>query len=313
VWSQFSTVSAFEVGFEDCDALYLQYLNASYRLLQIHFHSPSEHSVGGGYYAAEAHLVHTHIDTGALLVLGVFLNAAPDGFNITGNSVLAKLWAAGGGNTARGMETRVNSTESINPYLSLLPGSTAHFTYNGSLTTPPCSENVRWIVYRDPVPISSTDLKILRDAAAALNITIVSGEGNNNRVPAQALNDRTVYFVPAHHSTEPHSHVPKPKPPPAVSIPSLNMGRSPPSAFPVWLALAGCVIAAAAVMCSSAVYVLLLRAEHRLHKEMHTRYNEMYAATHNASMSTDMDDRSVKSAAQFWDVMYPLSSEESRT
>ena len=60
-----------------CNNLQLSYQSTQYNLVQIHFHTPSEHTFGGGYYDAEAHLVHQNpLNTKQYLVLGVMLQAS---------------------------------------------------------------------------------------------------------------------------------------------------------------------------------------------------------------------------------------------
>lgn len=211
-WAQFSNNYTYEVGFieskEDiyCQNLYVTYGDAQFYLSQIHFHSPSEHSIGGGYFAAEAHLVHENPVTMQKLVLGVFMQqAAYDNMAPSNNSFLNQLWTAGGEATLAGEEVFIHdlvSTASpsavlakLNPYTQFLPARTTHYQYNGSLTVPPCSENVQWIVFDQPVPISSDDLRILRSAIGALKTAKLSPDGNSNRVPSQALNGRSVYRV----------------------------------------------------------------------------------------------------------------------
>jgi hypothetical protein len=103
------------------------------------------------------------------------------------------MWNAGGADTIRGVETAVrNNPVPLNPYTSFLPGRQTHYMYNGSLTTPPCTEGVQWLVYDQPVAISRDDLYILRSAIATLPHNVVSSTGNNNRNPARPLNNRPV-------------------------------------------------------------------------------------------------------------------------
>ena len=102
-------------------------------LLQFHFHTPSEHALDGNRLAMEAHLVHRDTETGALAVLGVLMRSD------AGASPNACLAAA----LAYGPEVGavVDAPVRVNP-AALLPSARTFFEYRGSLTTPPCSEEV---------------------------------------------------------------------------------------------------------------------------------------------------------------------------
>lgn len=116
--------------------------NDHYQLVQFHFHKPSEEAIEGRHYAMVAHLVHR--DTkGSLAVVAVLLKAGPD------NPLIEKLW----NNVPRekGHEETLH-TVTVSPG-QLLPVNRAYFTFTGSLTTPPCSEGVRWFVLETPTTI----------------------------------------------------------------------------------------------------------------------------------------------------------------
>jgi carbonic anhydrase len=191
-WEQGANDHAFEVSFsaEGCSNLKVVYENTSYTFLQYHFHSPSEHTVAGAYFSAEAHMVHKSA-AGKLLVIGVFLQEAQSSFPLPNNSFLNIVW---GGRSIRDISMNKSYVHdvAVNPYTSFTPGSLKQFVYEGSLTTPPCSEHVQWLVYTEPVFISSDDIRILRGAAAAFKWgNALSGAGDNNR-PVQPLNGRVV-------------------------------------------------------------------------------------------------------------------------
>ncbi|MBB4232877.1 carbonic anhydrase [Rhizobium mongolense] len=118
-----------------------------YELVQYHFHAPSEHLVEGKNFPMEAHFVHKHAETGALGVLGVFL--VPGATNAT----FSTLAAAFPQNT--GEETALPDVEPS----KMLPASLTYWAYEGSLTTPPCSEIVDWIIAKEPVEVDAADIK----------------------------------------------------------------------------------------------------------------------------------------------------------
>lgn len=116
-----------------------------YELKQFHFHTPSEHRVNGRGYDMELHLVHAAPD-GTLAVIGVFLKRGPT------SKALAPVLAS--------LPNEVNvheEVQSFNP-AAFLPPSRDHYRYVGSLTTPACTEGVKWIVMAQPMTVSDEDM-----------------------------------------------------------------------------------------------------------------------------------------------------------
>ncbi len=114
-----------------------------YKLLQFHFHTPSEHAREGERYAMEVHLVHRNA-SGNLAVVGVLLKRGRQ------NPTLQKVL-----DNVSGSINEVNAAQGVTVNASdLLPQNHQVFHYSGSLTTPPCSENVNWFVMKTPMEIS---------------------------------------------------------------------------------------------------------------------------------------------------------------
>jgi len=118
----------------------------SYALTQFHFHHPSEHLFDGKVFAMEAHFVHAAAD-GGLAVVGVFM--APGRANAAFNKIVSTMPAEEG--------PSVLADPAIDPN-GLLPTRRAYYRYAGSLTTPPCSETVDWLVLADPIEVSEADI-----------------------------------------------------------------------------------------------------------------------------------------------------------
>jgi carbonic anhydrase len=118
----------------------------TYELLQYHFHHPSEHLVDGKRFAMEAHFVHKNVANSDLGVLAVLL--------VPGvvNAAFAQL--AAGFPAQVGTEVTVAMVD-VN---GLLPASLGYWFYEGSLTTPPCSENVDWMLAMLPLEVSEVDI-----------------------------------------------------------------------------------------------------------------------------------------------------------
>ncbi|PDT49631.1 carbonate dehydratase [Sinorhizobium fredii] len=119
----------------------------TYELVQYHFHAPSEHLVDGKNFPMEVHFVHKHAETGALGVLGVFI--VPGKTNATFASLAEKFPRKGGQEVA---------LDAVDPK-GLLPSSLKYWAYEGSLTTPPCSEIVDWMVAMEPIEVDPADIK----------------------------------------------------------------------------------------------------------------------------------------------------------
>lgn len=142
-----------------------------YKLVQFHFHTPSEEKVDGKAYPLVAHLVHKSAE-GKLAVVAVLFKQGKE--NATLKPVFAKLPAKEGDKVA---------LEGTIDVAALLPADHAYYSFPGSLTTPPCSEEVRWQVLKTPVEISGAQLAAFRKLYKM------------NARPVQPLNDRAVLLV----------------------------------------------------------------------------------------------------------------------
>jgi carbonic anhydrase len=113
-----------------------------YELLQFHFHTPSEHQIAGKASAMEVHLVHRNA-TGKLAVVGVMMNKGKE------HPLIAKVWQAipPSGKTNTFKNIPINAAD-------LLPVNKSYYSYAGSLTTPPCSEGVKWHVLTTGISLS---------------------------------------------------------------------------------------------------------------------------------------------------------------
>lgn len=122
-----------------------------FELLQFHYHTGSEHTIDGKRYPLELHLVHKTKE-GTLGVLGVMVEAGEA--NPTLQTILDHLPDPG--------KTRVEPKLQLNP-AGILPNTLTYFGYDGSLTTPPCSEGVKWHVLNTPITASQAQLDAFDD------------------------------------------------------------------------------------------------------------------------------------------------------
>ena len=185
---QESSDHALEVYLESCN-FNTAYNDKTHKLDHIHFHSPSEHTLERVHLDAEAHLVHKDAE-GSLLVISVLLQVT----NVPNNPFMNQLWTAGGDNIRTGVKTDAFCAAGINPYNTLVPGDHSYFSYTGSLTTPNCDPNIKWMVFSTPMQISAKDLELIRAASRARSNAIVHASGDTNR-PIMERNGRTVNFV----------------------------------------------------------------------------------------------------------------------
>jgi len=119
-----------------------------YELLQFHFHRPSEERIDGRQFEMSLHLVHKNSE-GQLAVVGLLFDKGQ------ANAVMQQVW------NNLPLEKNEEMKAAGNMELAdLLPGDRRYFTYMGSLTTPPCSEGVKWIVMRQPVTLTKDQIDI---------------------------------------------------------------------------------------------------------------------------------------------------------
>ena len=140
--------------------------NANYKLWQFHFHSPSEHTINGKNAAMEMHLVHK--DGENLAVIGILIEQGAED-----NKAFEPVWAK---LPQKGKEEK-NIKLDINQFL---PKTQTTYRYDGSLTVPKCGENVKWIVFTDPIQMSAAQIGKFKNLVK-----------KNNR-PTQPLNGRIV-------------------------------------------------------------------------------------------------------------------------
>ena len=147
---------------------YIEIDGVRHDLVQFHFHAPSEHTINGKRFPAELHLVHRSA-SGELAVVGVMMETGSE------NPALAPVWSH--------LPAKEGPVEHFTPAVdaaSLLPEIRTTFRYSGSLTTPPCSEGVKWNVMTAPIQLSDAQLKAF------------TGIIDENDRPIQALGTRTL-------------------------------------------------------------------------------------------------------------------------
>ncbi|MGJ4940058.1 carbonic anhydrase [Bradyrhizobium sp. HKCCYLS1011] len=120
--------------------------DTTYKLVQMHFHRPSEHQIGGKNFPMEAHFVH-RAESGRLAVIGVLMTTGHP------NPVFAQIVS-----TMPPQEgPAVKADPRIDPNV-LLPARRSYYRYEGSLTTPPCSEVVEWLLLTNPISVAEADV-----------------------------------------------------------------------------------------------------------------------------------------------------------
>lgn len=141
--------------------------DGEYKLVQFHFHTPSEEMINGKNYPMVAHLVHKNAD-GHLAVIALLIKQGKE--NATLKNVFANLQADEG---KRDLVDEINVT-------NLLPASLKYYGFKGSLTTPPCSEGVAWHVLEKPIELSKAQIAAFKKIF------------KSNARPVQQLNGRVV-------------------------------------------------------------------------------------------------------------------------
>ncbi len=140
-----------------------------YSLVQMHFHKPSEHQLNGQPFEMEGHLVHQNKE-GKLAVLGFLIQEGEK------NQVLAEMWSK---LPQEKTEEDVPLDKTVD-LENLLPEEKTFLRYSGSLTTPPCSEGVKWLLLDQPIEMSKAQI----DAFGAIY--------PNNSRPTQPLDGRNI-------------------------------------------------------------------------------------------------------------------------
>ncbi|MGO8968610.1 MAG: carbonic anhydrase [Myxococcaceae bacterium] len=140
-----------------------------YELVQLHFHHPSENELNGRKFPMELHLVHKDAG-GKLAVVGVLLA------NGKANSVIAELWKY-----IPKEKEKESAPDGVTVDPSgLLPTNRAYYSFPGSFTTPPCSEEVTWLLLRTP------------GTASKQEVATFAADYPDNARPVQPLHGRTV-------------------------------------------------------------------------------------------------------------------------
>lgn len=147
--------------------------NETYHLKQFHMHTPSENKLHGQVYPMEIHFVHQG-ENGKVAVIGVF--AQINGINTEMEKVVNNI------PTIKGVEQPIKGK--LLQVNALLPKNRPYYHFMGSLTTPPCTEGLSWIVMDEPITVSSDQIIKLKMAA-----------GGPNARPTQPLNNRPITFT----------------------------------------------------------------------------------------------------------------------
>ncbi|PHS69300.1 MAG: carbonic anhydrase [Methylophaga sp.] len=163
----------------------------TFNLLQVHFHAPSENHINGQSYPLEAHLVHADEQGNLAVVAVMFEQGVPNkGLEVqtdkygsrqviavaSANKWLKNIWSV--------MPSKAGETQKLLTMVNvadILPTNQDYYRFNGSLTTPPCSEGVQWLVMKKVMTVQQQQIDPFVE---------VLHEPNNR--PLQPINSRTI-------------------------------------------------------------------------------------------------------------------------
>ena len=168
-----------QINFPDGEA-YVTLDGDRFNLLQLHFHSPSEETFDGVAPDLDAHLVHQNPETKQLLVIGVTFNEGMESNELLDIAVKNDPTA----------DSDTKSPVKGVPLAAFVPRADM-YTFDGSLTTPPCTEGVKWFVSQEIVSATKSEIEALRAVAES------QGLDDGNARPTQPLNGRPVRTIKA--------------------------------------------------------------------------------------------------------------------
>lgn len=150
------------------DAGHVTLLSGDYKFVQFHLHTPSEEKIDGKNFPLVMHLVHKNSE-GRLAVIAVLAKSGKA--NSAVQEVLSKL-------PSKGKHLPLGAGFDLN---AILPSSLGAYVFDGSLTTPPCSEHVQWYVLKHPIELSKAQIRVIRKRFKM------------NARPTQPLNGRKIF------------------------------------------------------------------------------------------------------------------------
>lgn len=142
---------------------------ATYKLVQFHAHHPAEERVNNKSFSMVMHLVHRSAE-GKLAVIAVLMDPGP------ANLLIQKVWT----HMPLDVQDKVRMPSDLINLNDLLPVDRRYYQFMGSLTTPPCTEGVLWMVLKQPVTLSREQLRVFAQLFP------------NNARPVQPLQGRIV-------------------------------------------------------------------------------------------------------------------------
>ncbi|PAF52299.1 carbonic anhydrase family protein [Helicobacter sp. 13S00477-4] len=146
---------------------YVKINNDTYELLQLHFHSPAENLIQGKQYPLSMHIVHKNKE-GKLLVIGIKFKVGKT------NKILSPIWEK--------MPKKPGEITYPKDFdlSKLIPEKVGYYHFNGSLTTPPCTEGVSWFVLKETLEISKNQLQKIQSLMQYPNNRPI--QPKNNRI-----------------------------------------------------------------------------------------------------------------------------------
>lgn len=163
------TIRLLPIEIEGRETAELTFKEKVYLLKEISVHTPSEHKISGRSFAGEMQWL-LQDEEGHIMMLSVLIKEGEKNYTFDEvEAILSKL-----------KNEQKKKTKTVVSTLALLPRNRQFYSYSGSLTTPPTTEDVHWLVFSDPITLSEKQIQALRNTS-----------GENNR-PVQALNGRKI-------------------------------------------------------------------------------------------------------------------------